>query len=84
MQRASKAEDVFRPGDLVSESGVYAVVHDQHRQRHYATVLKGERFPLCARCGEAVRFMLMRPATPISEDRHFQKLSNPISGDKPQ
>jgi hypothetical protein len=76
MQSASKAEQVFQPGDAVPESGVYTVVHDGHRDRHPATIFHGTRFPQCARCGKAVRFVLARPAALISEDVDFKQGSS--------
>ena len=80
MQGTSKAEQVFQPGDAVPESGVYMVVHDQHRHRHSATIFKGGRFPQCARCGKAVRFVLARPAVLISEDTDFRQSSTRSKG----
>ena len=73
MQGASKAEQVFQPGETVPESGVYAVLHAHHRERHSATIFKGDRFPQCARCGNEVRFTLLRPAASISEDADFHQ-----------
>lgn len=75
MQGAPKAEQVFQPGEAVPESGVYTVVHGHHRQRHSATIFKGGRFPQCARCGGAVRFVLARSAVLISEDADFKRSS---------
>jgi hypothetical protein len=72
MQGASKAEQVFQPGEMVPESGVYTVMHEHHRERHSATIFKGDRFPQCGRCGKKVRFMLARPAALISEDADFR------------
>jgi hypothetical protein len=84
MQGTSKAEQVFQPGELAPVSGVYGVVHERHRQKHSATVFKGERFPQCLRCGKAVRFILLRPSTPISEDVDFRKASEePSSQETP-
>lgn len=73
MHGASKAERVFRAGDLAPESGVYSVVHEDHRPTHAATLFKGERFPSCSRCGDKVRFVLSRPAAVISEDLDFRQ-----------
>lgn len=73
MQGTSKAEQSFKPGEAVTESGVYTVVHDRHRQKHSATIFKGEKFPLCGRCGDKVRFILLRPSTLISEDADFKQ-----------
>ncbi|MGC2696641.1 MAG: hypothetical protein WA738_12720 [Candidatus Angelobacter sp.] len=75
MQGASKAEHVFKSGDDVPESGVYTVIHARHRANHNATIFKSERFPACAICGAQVRFKLVRPAEPISQDSDF--LQNP-------
>lgn len=72
MQGASKAEKMFRAGELAPESGVYKVMHQRHRENHLATLFKGERFPPCAHCGEDVRFMLLRPARLIREDLDFK------------
>lgn len=72
MQGTAKGEQVFQPGDLVPESGVYTVVHDHHRQEHSATIFKGHHFPQCARCGDKVRFMLVQRATLILEDVDFK------------
>ena len=76
MQGTSKAEQSFKPGEAVTKSGVYTVVHDRHRQKHSATIFKGEKFPLCARCGEKVRFILLRPSALISEDVDFKQGSD--------
>ncbi|MBZ5507046.1 MAG: hypothetical protein LAO78_16440 [Acidobacteriia bacterium] len=45
---------------MVPENGVYRVTHDSHRLMHQATLLKGDRFPLCRQCRESVRFELKR------------------------
>ena len=73
MQGASRAEQVYKPGEEVPETGVYTVIHDQHRASHVATIFKGKCFPSCARCGLLVQFVLVRPATPIGEDSDFQQ-----------
>ncbi len=73
MQGTSRAEQIYKPGEAVPESGVYTVIHDQHRSNHVATIFKGGFFPSCAQCGSLVRFALVRPATPISEDSDFQQ-----------
>ncbi|HSM86462.1 MAG TPA: hypothetical protein VLT16_09940 [Candidatus Limnocylindrales bacterium] len=78
MQCVSKAEKVFRAGDLAPESGVYTVRHQSHRPDHAAMVLKGERFPRCVQCGDGVRFVLGRPAAQILEDDDFHR--GPESG----
>src|SRR5207248_4064813 len=49
----------FAPGDLVRNSGVYEVIHSDHRPRHESTLLAGTRFPACKVCGPEVRFQLV-------------------------
>jgi len=81
MQGASKAEQIFKPGEIAPESGMYTVVHDRHRQNHLATIFKGERFPACARCEGNVRFVLSRPAVLIVEDADFKPVQPPGTED---
>lgn len=76
MQGASKAEQLFQPGEEAPESGVYAVTHEQHREKHSATIFKGECFPQCARCGRNVRFLLLRRSALISEDVDFKQIAD--------
>ncbi len=66
------AEQVFRPGERVSESGIYRVSHVEHRPEHEVTLFAGEDFPTCIRCGEKVRFRLERSANSIQHDRYFK------------
>jgi hypothetical protein len=79
MQGTSQAEQIFKPGEEVPESGVYSVRHQFHRENHSATIFKGERFPACIHCGTTVRFVLFRRATRIMEDSDFQQ--RPAKGD---
>ena len=83
MLGASKAEQHFKPGEAVPESGVYTVVHEKHRQKHSATIFKGEHFPQCAHCGKNVRFVLLRRSTPISDDIDFKQASEAASRQDP-
>jgi hypothetical protein len=50
----------YRPGELVPESGIYRVTHESHRLMHEATLLEGNRFPICRQCRDGVRFELRR------------------------
>ena len=50
----------YRPGELVPENGVYRVTHESHRLMHEASLIKGDRFPICKQCKDAVRFQLRR------------------------
>lgn len=67
------AEQVFRPGESVPESGLYLVAHGRHRPDHEATLFQGEQFPVCVQCEHQVRFRLLRAATPITNDSDFRQ-----------
>ena len=54
-QSESKA---LHPGSQVPESGVYRVVHSEHREPHFVTAIKGEVFPPCRKCRNLVRYSL--------------------------
>jgi hypothetical protein len=64
--------DKFKPGDTVSDSGIYVVVHDQHhRPNHQVTCSERRLFPLCQECGSEVRFELAIKVPSISDDLDF-------------
>jgi hypothetical protein len=50
----------FKPGELVPESGLYCIEHHSHRLMHTLTLAANIRFPRCKRCGDSVRFILLR------------------------
>ena len=50
----------YRPGEIVPETGIYRIDHDQHRLMHEATLTRGMRFPLCRQCRDKVIFTLLR------------------------
>lgn len=59
----------FHPGQEVPESGVYNVAHDgEHTPRHQVIALRGDLFPVCRVCGQAVCFRLVHLAPAV--DRH--------------
>jgi hypothetical protein len=66
-------QQTYKPEEQVPHSGLYLVIHREHRANHEATLFAGERFPACTHCGEKVRFQLMRAAVPISEDADFRQ-----------
>ena len=47
-------------GETVPQSGIYEVVHQEHRLPHEVTMLSGQVFPPCAKCADAVYFRLVR------------------------
>lgn len=61
-------------GELVRETGIYEVIHDQHhRTAHEVVLLNGDSFPPCDTCGERVRFRLIRTAPYIFQDEDFEE-----------
>jgi DTW domain-containing protein YfiP len=66
------AATVYKPGDIVPDSGIYRIFHDSHRLMHEATLLRGTRFPRCKHCKDKVEFCLEKA---IKDDRfipHFR------------
>jgi len=66
------AENVFKPGEKAPQSGIYKVLHYQHRLYHEVTILAGQPLPACRRCGQDVRFLLVSAAVPVEDDADFQ------------
>lgn len=66
----------YQTGQTVLYSGVYRVIHAGHRLPHAVTICKGESFPRCARCADAVTFELLHAADcPFSyEPLHIYEL----------
>src|SRR5215475_4862382 len=63
---------LFAAGEIVKETGIYEVVHDQqHRTAHEVVMLSGDSFPPCETCEERVRFRLIRTAPYIFQDEDF-------------
>ena len=67
----------LRPGELCSHEGIYRVVHGEaHREPHTAIVRKGETFPRCKHCGDAVRFQLLKQVShPFTRPKRARKKS---------
>ena len=53
----------FKTGTVIPASGIYSVHHLAHRLTHEVTLLKGEIFPKCQKCADAVTFKLVRMST---------------------
>ncbi len=58
---------VFGPGQKVSKTGIYRAVHRRHRLPHEITMVAGETFPNCKKCGAEVRFELVHEAERMSD-----------------
>lgn len=59
---------IYKPGDRADETGVYRAAHLRHRMPHELTVLEGEVFPECKKCGDKVRFELIHAAPRLKGD----------------
>jgi hypothetical protein len=64
----ARAEKVkrFRCGDKITESGIYRVIHQNHRLAHEVTLLRDQLFPRCVKCENSVFFELVRSAPDIT------------------
>jgi hypothetical protein len=49
-----------KSSDRIPTSGIYRVIHAQHRLAHEVTLVEGQVFPPCAKCRDEVRFELVR------------------------
>ena len=64
--------EVFKPGELVRQSGIYRIFHEQdHTTVHDVLCICDEHFPKCRQCGERVRFQLITAFQHINEDAYF-------------
>ena len=69
--KLQREESIFKPGQVVSDSGVYnAVHHPEHRKSHPLLLKRGEMFPRCPSC-DATVFLLIFAAPYLSEDPDF-------------
>ena len=61
-----KGSRQFHCGEKILESGIYRVVHRNHRLPHEVTLLRDQLFPKCSRCEGSVYFELVRSAPDIT------------------
>ena len=52
----------FVPHDPVLVTGIYRVMHKEHRLAPEVTLLQGNEFPACAQCEKEVFFQFLRSA----------------------
>lgn len=57
----------YKTGRRIPQSGIYRVLHSEHRLPHDVTLLGGQYFPRCAQCGNDVQFELLRAAPEIND-----------------
>lgn len=58
----------FKPGQTVPISGLYTVVHQDHRAQHEVLAIRGDEFPGCRVCKDAVRFYVSQVVPHITHD----------------
>jgi hypothetical protein len=69
---ASDSSKIFyKPGQTVPRSGIYSVLHADHRMPHRASFKAQETFPPCGQCADQVRFELVVAA---EEEEHSGKI----------
>ena len=56
----------YKTGEEIPVSGIYHVTHSAHRLPHEVMLLRGEKFPKCQACSDAVAFRLLRAAKEIT------------------
>jgi hypothetical protein len=71
---------LYKSSSLIPESGIYRVIHAQHRLPHEVTLIGGQTFPPCGKCHEEVRFELVRELPELERERrgHVSLYSLPV------
>lgn len=70
--KTDQPRQFFCSGDTAPETGIYRVFHGEHRLSHEVTILRGNLFPICAKCTHEVHFELIRAVPLSSSDRDFR------------
>jgi hypothetical protein len=60
---------LYKSSDRIPVSGIYRVIHAQHRLPHEVTLIAGQTFPPCAQCHEEVRFEMVRELPSLTRER---------------
>jgi hypothetical protein len=63
------AKKSYKSSDKVPVGGIYKVSHAEHRVPHEVTLLAGQIFPPCARCGNQVTFQVIRRVKALKQRR---------------
>ena len=63
-------ENDLRTGCSVPDSGIYRVLHSQHRLPRAVTLIRNQSFPRCSKCSEPVYFELKRSAPAAGSNPH--------------
>ena len=59
----------YTSSETIPASGIYRVIHAQHRLPHEVTLIDGQVFPPCAKCHDEVRFELVRGLPALDRER---------------
>jgi len=62
MASDSSNKRLHRPGERVPTTGIYKVLHHEHRAAHDVVLRLSDHFPFCQHCGARVRFELVYAA----------------------
>ena len=75
---------LLKSSTIIPESGIYRVIHSQHRLPHEVTLIGGQTFPPCGKCHEEVRFELVRELPELERERrgHVSLYSLPALDDE--
>lgn len=66
---SKKMATTYKSAETIPESGIYRVIHAQHRLPHEVTLIAGQTFPPCAKCRDEVRFELARELPSLARER---------------
>jgi hypothetical protein len=69
-KQASAAAKGLRTGCSIPESGIYRILHSEHRLPTEVTLIRDQPFPRCSKCSEPVYFELVRSAPAVGSDPH--------------
>jgi hypothetical protein len=62
-------DTLYKSPDPIPASGIYRVLHAQHRLPHEVTLIAGQTFPPCSKCHNEVRFELVRVLPELARER---------------
>ncbi len=58
----------YKPGQMVPISGIYTVIHVDHRSAHEVLAIRGDVFPACRICKVQVRFQIAQVIPHVTHD----------------
>jgi hypothetical protein len=81
---ATAALNESESGDEVLMSGLYQLEHAAGHVPAESVFIKGELFPECSRCAEAIHFKLLMGAPSLEQDPDFRHVRQPLRSRKRQ